>query len=548
MVPFKELPKDAYQALEDIVDSENISQDPAILDSYAFSLNGELVSRDGSKFMPRPAAAILPGSTEEVQAIVRVCNRYKIKFKAFSAGWAFVGIAAPFEEGMLQIDLRRMDKILEIDEKNMFAVVEPYVIGTTLQAEAMKLGLNTHLIGAGSNCSPLASACAGAGPGGDTIFMGYSPQNLLALEWVMPTGEILRTGALGSGCGWFCGEGPGPSTRGAFRGMQGSSGGLGVFTKCALKLYPWPGPAVMPVEGTVPAYNSPLPDNFSAYTVAFPGWDAYFEANYKLFNAEIAYNAYKQYILFGEELQAAMVRILTDPTKQLDDLEELLKKPEIQKLTEKMRRSFQIILAGMTPRDKEYKEKALDEILASTGGHKVPELSEPLMRNWTLLYLMRLCFKNINYVWGGYIGGFVHGGTPDFAKSWYPLAIELKRKFLKEKRGLVDGGADTLVCALGSIGGGGGASAEQFTQYDPTDPESVKVALEFLASSRKVGREHKLGGGLLDWHPLYKEKMQQVLSAASRPAIFHWQGKIKRAFDPNDLGDTSWPYLEESKK
>ena len=43
-----------------------------------------------------------------------------------------------------------MDRILEIDEKNMFAVIEPYVIGATLQAEVMKVGLNTHIIGAGS--------------------------------------------------------------------------------------------------------------------------------------------------------------------------------------------------------------------------------------------------------------------------------------------------------------------------------------------------------------------------------------------------------------
>ena len=49
-----------------------------------------------------------------------------------------------------------MDRILEIDEKNMFAVIEPYVIAATLQAEAMKVGLNCHMIGAGASCSPLA--------------------------------------------------------------------------------------------------------------------------------------------------------------------------------------------------------------------------------------------------------------------------------------------------------------------------------------------------------------------------------------------------------
>ncbi len=152
---------------------------------------------------------LLPGSTEEVQAIVKVCNKYKVKFKASSTFWSAMGY--PSHDGAIQLDMRRMDRILEIDEKNMYAVIEPYVIGAVLQAEAMKVGLNTHIIGAGSSCSPLASASsfAGAGPAGS--FMGGHGENMLGVEWVMPNGDIVRTGALGSRCGWFCGEGPGPS-------------------------------------------------------------------------------------------------------------------------------------------------------------------------------------------------------------------------------------------------------------------------------------------------------------------------------------------------
>ena len=164
----------------------------------------------------------------------------------------------------------------------MFAIVEPYVIGVNLQAEAMKVGLNTHIIGAGGSCSPLASATSYAGPGADTIFMGYGNENMLALEWVMPDGELIRTGSLGSGLGWFCGEGPGPGIRGIVRGGLGMRGAMGVFTKCALKLYPWPGPAVLPIEGTVPAYQAVLPDNFKFYTLAFPSWQAWADTCHKI--------------------------------------------------------------------------------------------------------------------------------------------------------------------------------------------------------------------------------------------------------------------------
>ena len=171
--------------------------------------------------MPRAGAVVLPGSAEEVQAIVKTCNRYKLKCKAHSTGWGLYG--APITENAIQLDMRRMDRILEIDEKNMFAVIEPYVIGATLQAEAMKVGLNTHMIGAGASCSPLAAATSFQGAGPDSIFMGSGPENLLAAEWVMPTGDILRTGSLGSGLGWFSGDGLGPSLRGY---IQGGTWGL----------------------------------------------------------------------------------------------------------------------------------------------------------------------------------------------------------------------------------------------------------------------------------------------------------------------------------
>jgi glycolate oxidase len=83
----------------------------------------------------------------------------------------------------------------------MFAVIEPYVIGANLQVEAMKVGLNTHIIGAGASCSPLASATSFTGAGPDTLFMDSGNGNMLGLEWVMPDGEIMRTGSLGSGLG-----------------------------------------------------------------------------------------------------------------------------------------------------------------------------------------------------------------------------------------------------------------------------------------------------------------------------------------------------------
>lgn len=545
------LDKDVYQALEDIVGPENITDEPAILDSYAFRWKSELANpKVGNYFLPKPVAVLMPGSTEEVQAIVKTCNRYKIKCKACSTGW--YGLNAPCSEGTtVNLDMRRMDRILEIDEKNMLAVVEPYVIGATLQAEAMKVGLNTHIIGAGASCSPLASATSYGGLGPDTIFMGMSPQNLLALEWVTPTGDILRTGSLGSQVGWFCGEGPGPSIRGAFRGWFGALGGLGIFTKAALKLYPWPGPRVMPIEGTIPAYRAPLPENFKCYTLAFPTWEAYFDAYYKIYDAEIGYITHRQFIKFGEDLQAAMIKILSDSTKTLDDLEEMLETPEVQKLTQEMKYSFQIVLAGMTPRAIEYQEKALNEILAETGGTKVAAMLDPTIEKWSFLYLVRLPFKNLNFIFaGGFTGSFAEKGTPDFVRSYVEVAAAHKRKYIA-KGAMVDDGGDAAMGPVAAVGGGGSCSLEQFILYDPSDTSALQLLREYYVDYLEKVRQMRLGpseGGVPNLALVSKEERQRALSAVAQPAMYHWQRKIKEAFDPNDIGDTSFLYLEETGK
>jgi glycolate oxidase len=447
-----------------------------------------------------------------------------------------------------------MYRIIEIDEKNMFAVIEPYVIGATLQAEAMKVGLNTHMIGAGASCSPLASASSLRGPGPDSIFMGSSPENLLAAEWVMPSGDILRTGSLGSGTGWFSGDGLGPSVRGIFKGSYGAAGGLGVFTKVAVKLYPWPGPAVMPVEGKVPAYTTRLPDNIRTHTLAWSTWAGCADALYKVFNNDIGYIVHRQFIMFGDELQAAIIKILTDTTRKMNDLEELQKKPKIRELSEEMRRAFQIVLAGMTPRDIEYQERVLDRILAETGGWKVAAMEEPAIAGWSALYLIKLCFKNLNYIYAGsYFDAMTGEGTPDLmASGWMETVREQKRKFGKQG-GIVDDGGDAGMGGMGGMGGGGYYNFENFSHYDPSDAESVEAVWACCVDAGRIAAEESRrlgGGGDIASAALYlipKETQKTALAGVTHPAVFKYQRKIKEALDPNGVGDGSYLYLDENE-
>ena len=317
---------EAYAALEDIVGKENVSRNPAVMDSYAFQWLAELVRPELSHFMPRPVAVVMPGSTEEVQAIVRLANKYKIKVKPHSTGWYHWAAPMYDDKDTMQLDMRRMNAI-EIDEKNGIAIVEPYVIHAQLHAEAIKRGWTCNIIGAGCSCSVVAAACAYMGMGPGAYYMGGHAENVLGMEWVTPSGEIVRSGSLGSGDGWFNSEGPGPSVRGVMRGALGQRGGLGVFTKCAVKLVHWSGRTDWPVTGTVPAYRLPVDETMRAYTLAAPTWDAWADLYYKIYDNELGFIFHRQFNLAGADLAPAFWLMYNDPTKKLSDVPAMVNEP-----------------------------------------------------------------------------------------------------------------------------------------------------------------------------------------------------------------------------
>lgn len=225
------LDKDIYAAFEAIVGQENISNDPVITPSY-----------HATEF----AAVVLPKNTAEVQSIVRLCNKLKLKFRPVCTGWT-----GTFQPGIIYLDLRRMNRIIEINEKNMYAVVEPYVISAQLQAELMKRGLHFNVKGAGTNCSAMLR-----GHGHLDQSTSGDDRNHLAIEWVTPEGDIVRSGALGSSDEWFSGDGPGPSIRSILTSAVPPGVTPGVFTKAAVKVYHWPGPENSPSRECPPTIHS----------------------------------------------------------------------------------------------------------------------------------------------------------------------------------------------------------------------------------------------------------------------------------------------------
>jgi glycolate oxidase len=338
--------------------------------------------------------------------------------------------------------------------------------------------------------------------------------------------------------------------------MTGMNGAMGVFTKASLKLFPWPGPAGLPVEGYPPAYKALLPDNIRVYTLCFPSWQAWADSCYMVWESGIGYIAHRQFNMFGRDLKGAMVKILSDPTKTLYDLEELVKDPEVKKMTEDMKRDYQIVLAGMTPRDIEWQDRALDKILEVTGGWKQEAMmNDPDLNKWSLLYMIRLGHKNLNLVYGGgYDGCFGLGGPPDYGTQHVEEATSFKAQW--EKKGkIVAAGGDGMMGGIGGMGGGGMAMWENFTHFDPHNKESTEGTLEFFNAASQYGIEKGWGPGMEkmnayargpDGRSTPKEMREKMFLASAQPHAFRYQRRIKETFNPNDLGDVYYRTLSDS--
>jgi hypothetical protein len=308
------------------------------------------------------------------------------------------------------------------------------------------------------------------------------------------------------------------------------------------------------VEGIVPGYKTPLPSNFRAYSVAFPTWKAWADAVYLIWETGIGYIAHRQYTMFGRDLKFAMIKILTDPTKTLGDLEQVLEDPEVQRVTEESKRDFQIVLAGMTARDIAWQEKAFDEILARTGGWKVEAMNEPEINAWMLLYLVRLGHKNLNLVFGGsYDGAFGLVGPADYGTTHAEEAAEFKKAW-EERGAVVQAGGDCMMGPIGGMGGGGTCLWENFTCFDPYDRESVDGTREFFDACTQLGLERGWGVGMEKWNAQArgpdgrttpKAERDRVHLASPQPSAFRYQHRIREALNPNRLGDEYYETLED---
>jgi len=177
-----------------------------------------------------PGAVVIPGSVEEIVAILRLANEMGFKMVPRGSGTNLSGGTVPPPGGVV-INMVRMDRILEVDERNLTATVEPGVITDVLQREVESRGLFYPPDPASSAISTIGGNVAENAGGLRGLKYGVTKDYVLGLEVVLPTGKVLTTG---SKC---VKDVAGYDLTQLFIGSEGT---LGVFTKITLKLIPMP--------------------------------------------------------------------------------------------------------------------------------------------------------------------------------------------------------------------------------------------------------------------------------------------------------------------
>ena len=177
-----------------------------------------------------PDAVVTPGTTAEVAAIARLCHDHRVPLTVRGAGTGYTGGSVPIRGGLV-VAMARFDRLLAIDEANLFAVVQPNVVTRDLHEAVEARGLFYPPDPASlAQCAIGGNVAEDAG-GPRGFKYGTTRKYVLALEAVLPTGEVIRTGAktVKNVTGYALTD-----------LLVGSEGTLAIITEITLRLVPKP--------------------------------------------------------------------------------------------------------------------------------------------------------------------------------------------------------------------------------------------------------------------------------------------------------------------
>jgi glycolate oxidase len=177
-----------------------------------------------------PDVVVKPRTAEEISKVLRICHEHRIPVTPRGAGTGLAGGSLPIKKGVV-LAMERFNKILDIDELNLQATVEPGVITEVFQNAVKEKGLFYPPDPASSGSCFLGGNLANNSGGPKAVKYGVTRDYVLNMEVVLPTGEIIWTAAnvLKNSTGYNLTQ-----------LMCGSEGTLGVITKIVFKLKGFP--------------------------------------------------------------------------------------------------------------------------------------------------------------------------------------------------------------------------------------------------------------------------------------------------------------------
>lgn len=206
--------------LTEIVGASNVFTDDETLLHYGHD--------ETEDYVFPPAVLVKPGSPQEISAILQLANQYKIPVTPIGGRTGLSGGALCIYKG-IGLSMERFCKIIEIDEKNLQLTTESAVITQVLREAADEKGLFYPVDPSSQGSCWIGGNVAENSGGARAVKYGVTKDYVLNLEVVLPTGEIIWTGAntLKNSTGYNLTQ-----------LMVGSEGTLGIITKIVLKLLP----------------------------------------------------------------------------------------------------------------------------------------------------------------------------------------------------------------------------------------------------------------------------------------------------------------------
>ncbi len=211
---------DVAARFAEIVGDKNMLTGDAVSDDYA---HDEALTETPQK----PAYVAKPATAQEVAELLKVASAHGVPVTARGSGSGLSGAARPLEGGLL-ISFERMNAVLEIDKDNQVAVVQPGVTLAELDARTAEAGLSYTVYPGELSASVGGNVGTNAG-GMRAVKYGVTRNNVLGLQAVLPTGEIIRTGGKVSKVS---------TGYDLTQLIIGSEGTLALATEVIVKLYP----------------------------------------------------------------------------------------------------------------------------------------------------------------------------------------------------------------------------------------------------------------------------------------------------------------------